>query len=329
MHSHVPTRSHHQLTHTYTIIPFNKHNPNPSNTTNVRYISLNTIFKTHSTMQTTMMGVKRDNMHTNIEPQQHLRDKKVRDLVSDKRRLVEVPYTATLAHTMNALVANQVVAVPVAAPPGHWIGAGGSMIMESDKHTGAVRKHYIGMVTMLDVLAHIAGNSVDTSCEETNLEERMSVPVSSVIGHCLESLSLWTLNPDTSIMDCMEVFSKGIHRALVPLDSSMENVAGVELVESASSYRMLTQMDLIKFLKGHESDLKHVNDRTILELGALVEPIFGVTNHTKVIDAIKSMRAGSLNAIPIIESINPVTEDHSQLVNVNLRFYFCVIIVSM
>ncbi|PWA42825.1 cystathionine beta-synthase (CBS) protein [Artemisia annua] len=262
-----------------------------------------------------MMGVKRDNMHTNIEPQQHLRDKKVRDLVSDKRRLVEVPYTATLAHTMNALVANQVVAVPVAAPPGHWIGAGGSMIMESDKHTGAVRKHYIGMVTMLDVLAHIAGDNVESSGEETNLEERMSVPVSSVIGHCLESLSLWTLNPDTSIMDCMEVFSKGIHRALVPLDSSMENVAGVELVESASSYRMLTQMDLIKFLKGHESDLKHVNDRTILELGALVEPIFGVTNHTKVIDAIKSMRAGSLNAIPIIESINPVTEDHSQLVN--------------
>ncbi|GJY25133.1 SNF1-related protein kinase regulatory subunit gamma-like PV42a [Tanacetum coccineum] len=268
-------------------------------------------------MQTTMMGVKHDNMHRNIEPQQqkqHLRDKKVKELVSEKRRLVEVPYTATLAHTMNALVANQVVAVPVAAPPGHWIGAGGSMILESDKHTGAVRKHYIGMVTMLDVLAHIAGDNVETSVhEETNLEERMSVPVSSVIGHCLESLSLWTLNPNTSIMDCMEVFSKGIHRAMVPLDSNMENVAGVELVESASSYRMLTQMDLMRFLKGHESDLKHVNDRTIRDLGALVEPIFGVTNHTKVIDAIKSMRAGSLNAVPIIESVNPTTEDHSQL----------------
>lgn len=263
-------------------------------------------------MQTTIMGVKPDNIHATID---NLKDKKVKELVSDKRRLVEVPYTATLAHTMNALVANQVVAVPVAAPPGHWIGAGGSMILESDKHTGAVRKHYIGMVTMLDILAHIAGDNPYGGGEHNNLEKRMAVPVSSVIGHCLESLSLWTLNPSTSILDCMEVFSKGIHRALVPVDSSMENVAGVELVESASSYRMVTQMDLIKFLKAHESELKHVLQVSLQEVGALVEPIFGVTNHTKVIDAIKSMRAGSLNAVPIVESSNPASEDHSQLVN--------------
>ncbi|KAK9054664.1 hypothetical protein SSX86_025743 [Deinandra increscens subsp. villosa] len=270
-------------------------------------------------MQTTMMGVKSDSIiQPTVEPQR-LKDKKVKELVADNRRLVEVPYTATIAHTLNTLVANQVVAVPVAAPPGHWIGAGGSMILESDKHTGAVRKHYIGMVTMLDILCHIAGDGSDGGGgggdEESDMEGRMSVAVSSVIGHCLESLSLWTLNPGTSILDCMEVFSKGIHRALVPLDSNMENVAGVELVESASTYRMLTQMDLIKFLNGHEPELKHVFDRKLQDLSIVVEPIFGVTGHTKVIDAIKSMRAGSLNAVPIVESTNPATEDHSQLVN--------------
>lgn len=131
-----------------------------------------------------------------------LREKKVRDvLTEDNRRLVEVPYTASLAHTMNALVANNVVAVPVAAPPGHWIGAGGSMIMEVDKHTGAVRKHYIGMLTMLDILAHIAGddqiNGGDEVGEGSDLDTKMSVPVSTIIGHCLEGLSLWTLNPNT------------------------------------------------------------------------------------------------------------------------------------
>ncbi|XP_076892796.1 SNF1-related protein kinase regulatory subunit gamma-like PV42a [Bidens hawaiensis] len=267
-------------------------------------------------MQTSIMGPKSDHTQATIEPQR-LTDKKVKELVAENRRLVEVPYTATLAHTLNALVANQVVAVPVAAPPGHWIGAGGSMILESDKHTGAVRKHYIGMVTMLDILSHIAGDKPDGGTVEDldNMEQRMSVPVSSVIGHCLESLSLWTLNPSTSILDCMEVFSKGIHRALVPLDSNMENLAGVELVESASTYRMLTQMDLIKFLKGREPELKHVFDRTVHDLAVLVEPVFGVINHTKVIDAIKSMRAGALNAVPIVDSTNPATEDHSQLVN--------------
>ncbi|KAG2656136.1 hypothetical protein PVAP13_1KG062500 [Panicum virgatum] len=85
-----------------------------------------------------------------------LRERKVVDLARAKRRLVEVPYTATLAHTANALLAARVSAVAVAAPPGHWIGAGGSMILESDPATGAVRKHYIGMVNMLDILAHIA-----------------------------------------------------------------------------------------------------------------------------------------------------------------------------
>lgn len=115
----------------------------------------------------------------------------------DNRRLVEVPYTASLAHTMNSLVANQVVAVPVAAPPGHWIGAGGSMIIQSDKQTGAVRKHYIGMITMLDILAHIAGVDQMDGGDGSDLDQKMAVSVSSIIGNCLEGLSLWTLNPNT------------------------------------------------------------------------------------------------------------------------------------
>lgn len=129
---------------------------------------------------------------------------KVSDVMpADKRRLVEVPYTATLAHTMNALVANKVVALPVAAPPGKWIGAGGSMILEADKQTGVVRKHYIGMVTMLDILAHIAGDD-DGGDGFDHLEDKLSVPVSSLIGQCLESLSLWTLNPNTRyILACL------------------------------------------------------------------------------------------------------------------------------
>ncbi|OUZ99874.1 CBS domain [Macleaya cordata] len=246
---------------------------------------------------------------------QRLRETKVGDLVSEKKRLVEVPYTATLAHTLNALVANNVVAVPVAAPPGHWIGAGGSMILESDKHTGAVRKHYIGMLTMFDILAHIAEDDQTDGGDGLDMDKRMSVPVCTIIGHSLEGLSLWTLNPNTSILDCMEVFSKGIHRALVPLDSHMENISGVELAESSSSYRMLTQMDVLTFLRAHGSELKNVLSHTVGELGAITEHVFGVTNRTKVIDAVKCMRTGSLHAVPIIEAFDATEEDHKQLIN--------------
>ncbi|KAF5179620.1 Snf1-related protein kinase regulatory subunit gamma-like pv42a [Thalictrum thalictroides] len=243
---------------------------------------------------------------------------KVSDLMVDKRRLVEVPYTASLAHTMNALVANQVGSVPVAAPPGHWIGAGGSMILESDKQTGAVRKHYIGMVTMFDVLIHIAedkttGGGGGGDC--LDLDKRLSVRVSSIIGHSLEGLSLWTMNPTTSILDCMEVFSKGIHRALIPLDSHMKNISGVELAESSSSYRMLTQMDVLRFLKTYQSKLKNVIQHTVGELGAITEDVFAVNNNIKVIEAIKCMRTASLNAVPIVEALDGTDCDHTQLLN--------------
>ncbi|XP_034209477.1 SNF1-related protein kinase regulatory subunit gamma-like PV42a [Prunus dulcis] len=254
---------------------------------------------------------------------QRLRDKKLGDLMVNKRRLVEVPYTASLAHTMNTLVANKVLAVPVAAPPGQWIGAGGSMIMEADKHTGTVRKHYIGLCTMLDLLAHIAGNEDQLMDEGVHdgfdLDQKMSVPVSSIIGHCLEGLSLWTLNPNTSILDCMEVFSKGIHRALVPVDSHLDNVSGVELVESASSYRMLTQMDVLRFVKEHGSsgsELDNIMSSTVSDLGAVTERVFTITDRTKVIDAIKCMRIALLNAVPIVRSSDTDNEeDHKQLVN--------------
>jgi hypothetical protein len=137
-----------------------------------------------------------------------LRERKVLELARAKQRLVEVPYTATLANAANALLAGRVSAVTVAAPPGHWIGAGGSMIVESDPATGVARKHYIGMVNMLDILTHIAeaghdddaaavGNGPAAPPEAIDLDHRMSVPVSSVIGHSLEGLTLWTFHPNT------------------------------------------------------------------------------------------------------------------------------------
>lgn len=246
-----------------------------------------------------------------------LKSKKVKEIVAEKRRLVEVPYTATLADTINTLVANRVVAVPVAAPPGQWIGAGGSMILEADKLTGAVRKHYIGMVTMLDILAHIAGDdSVNGGDESGDLDRKLLVPVSTIIGHCLEGLSLWTLHPNTSVLDCMEVLSKGIHRAMVPLDSQEENNPGVELVESASSYRMLTQMDVIKFVKAHaQQDFQDILSRTVRDSGGLTTTVFAVTNQTKAIDAIRCMRSASLLAFPVVEAYDVPQEARSQLIN--------------
>ncbi|KAL0665555.1 hypothetical protein Bca4012_102393 [Brassica carinata] len=217
----------------------------------------------------------------------------VKDLTVDKLRLIEVPDNATLADALNAM----------------WLGAGGSMIVESDKETGRVKKQYIGMVTMLDVVAHIAGNE-----EENGLDKKMAAHVSSIIGHCPEGRSLWSLNPNTSIMDCMEILSKGIHRVLVPLDSNVENTSGPELVESASAYTMLTQMDLVSFFLDQSSHLQAILSCTVTDLSAVNDNVLAITSQARVKDAVKCMSMAMLNAVPIVEASSD-EEDHTQLVD--------------
>ena len=84
----------------------------------------------------------------------------------------------------------------------------------------------------------------------------------------------------TSVLDCTETFSKGVHRSLVPLESSADNVVAVELVESAPGYRMLTQMDVVRFLRAHGAELRGVLSRTVRELGAVNDTVFAVAGGT-------------------------------------------------
>ncbi|CAN0879441.1 SNF1-related protein kinase regulatory subunit gamma-like PV42a [Linum grandiflorum] len=127
---------------------------------------------------------------------------------------------------------------------------------------------------------------------------------------------------NSTIIDCMEVLSKGIHRALVPVESHMANVAGVELVESASSYRMLTQMDLLKFFiqetenhPDHHQELRSIMARPLRDLGAVNECVYAITGRTRVIDAIRCMKAALLNAVPIVIASDASEDDSRQLIN--------------
>lgn len=83
---------------------------------------------------------------------------------------------------------------------------------------------------------------------------------------------------ENSLMDCMEVLSKGIHRVLVPLDSDIENISGPELVESASAYALLTQMDLISFFLHRSSDLQGILSRTVTDLSAIHDTVLALTS---------------------------------------------------
>lgn len=117
----------------------------------------------------------------------------------------------------------------------------------------------------------------------------------------------------------MEVFSKGVHRAMVPVDSQVESMsAGVELVESASSYQMLTQMDVLRFLNDRASELQSTLSRSVQDLGADTEQIYAITDRTKLVHAIKCLKAAMLNAVPIVRASDVGADDHRQHVNASL-----------
>ncbi|GLJ36879.1 hypothetical protein SUGI_0745340 [Cryptomeria japonica] len=165
-----------------------------------------------------------------------VRRTRVMEVVEHKRRLVELPYAASIADTVQVMAANDVVAVAVAAPTGKWTGAGGSMILTCLKPS----------------------------------------------GHSLEGLSLWTINPNTSVLEVMEPFSKGIHRALVPLESCTDRGSIVELKETSPGYQMLTQMDIVRFLNLHSNELKPFISSSVGQLGAVQKHAFVVSANMKV-----------------------------------------------
>ena len=117
----------------------------------------------------------------------------------------------------------------------------------------------------------------------------------------------------------METFSKGVHRALVPLESSADNVVAVELVESAPGYRMVTQMDVVRFLRAHGAELRGVLSRTVRELGAVSEAVFAVASGARVIDAVKAMRAASLTAVPVVDAAAVGEETLQDVCPIQLR----------
>ena len=244
----------------------------------------------------------------------------VRQLVAHKGRLVEVPYTASVGDTLHALQTHNILAVPVAAPPGHWIGAGGSVILESDKATGAARKHYIGIISTLDIFIHLTEAG---SGSEEFVTSLMASPVSKVIGHSLEGLTLWCLAPQTSVLDALEPMGKGLHRALVPLESQLEHhhgKVGLESIEASPGYRMLTQTDLVRFLQTEADRLRPIMSKSVASLGVFQSTIFGVPENMSLSDTMRCMTQASLAAVAIFPvSTSSDGSDDKQLVSVNIQ----------
>lgn len=172
----------------------------------------------------------------------------VQQLVQHKGPMAEIGFSAPVSDAMRVMADHNATALAVAAPPGEWTGGGGSLVVEVDAATGAPRKQYVGVVTVMDALIHVWDNRF-----YTDVPARLRSPVGAVLGHSVEALTPWCVSPAASVYVALEALSStgGAHAALVPVVSGMGYTGGggLEVTEFApGGFRMLTQTDLVEFL---------------------------------------------------------------------------------
>lgn len=109
----------------------------------------------------------------------------------------------------------------------------------------------------------------------------------------------------------MEPMSKGIHRALIPVESKMEHTMGVELVEASPGYHIFTQTDMVEFLYMHSKQLDFMTNKSVLDLGAVQSNVYAAPSCMKVMDVVNCLRKTSLQAVAIVETTGDLDNEQS------------------
>ncbi|KAK7293516.1 hypothetical protein RJT34_16384 [Clitoria ternatea] len=91
----------------------------------------------------------------------------------------------------------------------------------------------------------------------------------------------------------MEVFSKGVHHAIV-----------------------LYSWLFFRFLKHHVAELRSILARSVKDLGADTEQIYAIADRTTLVDAIKCLKPAMLNIVPIVRA----SDVEIEVVKMELRY---------
>ncbi|KAL3693039.1 hypothetical protein R1sor_006690 [Riccia sorocarpa] len=232
-----------------------------------------------------------------LKMEEILQTTKIGDLAMTKGRVISVPDTATVLDVIRSLTENNVTAVAVAGSANHWVGAGGTYITEG-------QSQYIGIVSILDVVLHIADN-VSSPTKDIDI---LAV---NIIGQSDESRTLWTLSPNTTLLEAMEPLSKGVHRFLVPVGGMTDpSVTGPETTESAPKFVFLTQSDIVRFLLQSLDMLGPVVGKTVESLGLINSgiPPLAVPANMPLVDVLRLMRQeGGLTSLAVVAPMDGTT----------------------
>jgi CBS domain-containing protein len=169
---------------------------------------------------------------------------KVGDIVAGKPCLLSVDSRATLGSVLDVMATSHATTVGVYGEAGHWLG---------DQQLVVGSKQYIGMVSILDVVAFLASGG--------SVEARLQSPVSEVIGATAETQSVWVEPLSRPLFFAMEQFCRGTHHAFAVDDRHVEEP------------RMLAQSDIVNFLLQHEDALPHAASTFAAPIGSLASEV--------------------------------------------------------
>ncbi|KAJ1457594.1 hypothetical protein M885DRAFT_562941 [Pelagophyceae sp. CCMP2097] len=228
----------------------------------------------------------------------HLASARVADLCFGKQVLVDVEARSTVGSCLELLDSLKVLSVPVYGAAGAWVGAGGV-----DLAVGP--KQYIGIVSVLDLVAHVfrASGYLGTHVDEARLAAALQDPVVQALGESNESLSLWVEQSSSDGLWALELFSKGVHRAMVPPRHDGDET------------RLLTQTDAVRYIAAHRFSSVALHDllgKSLVDLGisaggqdgrfgAKRQDVVAINESAELIPAIFTLLREGVNAAAVVD----------------------------
>ncbi|KAI8366694.1 uncharacterized protein BYT42DRAFT_549776 [Radiomyces spectabilis] len=199
------------------------------------------------------------------------------------RPLIDLPVRATIEETLDLLLAEDIISVPV---------------YRCDNN----KKHYITIVSALDLLKWLSNHTDLETLQSTR--DIMLSPLSEAIGMTDESSRLVTIRPTDSLESVIALLSNNSHRVLV---------------QGENTPVLLSQMDIVKYLHSHNHQL----GAAILDLTVptIVEKALARRHHdqsvisinfkTTALDAFVEMAHRQIGALPIVDDTDTLVADIS------------------
>ncbi|KAI9340033.1 hypothetical protein DFJ73DRAFT_845799 [Zopfochytrium polystomum] len=202
--------------------------------------------------------------------------------------IVDVEASAPLSAALAAMRKRSVTAIAVYGNRDHWIGAGSTTVCT------AAGKLYIGIISILDIILHLAAHSTESYQQVIE-----NTRISSIVGAHSEGQSLWVGNPAESLALSLEPLAKGVHRFLVPLYSHATEPKSVRTLPA--QYALLTQSDVCRFFHAH-----FLLPDPLLTTPALMLLSTSLTLLDLGLAPLASYRAGAPATVAVVQASDPV-----------------------